>query len=56
MAVTGPYDMELKFLGLSTDTKPTGSLRPGTEFYETDTGKTYVYTGSAWVRGEAIWQ
>jgi hypothetical protein len=35
-----------QWVGLSTDTKPSGDI--GDEFYETDTGKTYVYdsTGS----------
>lgn len=36
-----------RWLGLSSDTKPTPD-RAGSEFYETDTGATYVYSGSAW--------
>lgn len=48
MAVTGPYDSRVKYVGLSTDTKPTEGVDPGTEFYETNTGLTYIYSGSAW--------
>ncbi len=50
MAVTGPYDHCEKYIGLSTDTKPTENLEVGTEFYETNTGDTYIYTGSAWTK------
>ncbi len=49
MTVTGPYDHVVKFICLSTDTKPTIGILPGTEAFETDTGKTYIYSGSAWV-------
>lgn len=49
MAVTGPYEYNVKYIGLSTDTKPTDSkIRIGTEFFESDTGTTYIYTGTAW--------
>lgn len=37
------------YIGLSSDTKPTAGMAPGIQFYETDTGATYIYTGSAWV-------
>jgi hypothetical protein len=50
MAVTGPFDNEMWYLGLSTDTKPTEKTDIGTTFFETDTGKTFIYTGSAWVQ------
>lgn len=50
MAVTGPYDHSLKLIGLSTDTKPTTNVLVGTKFYETDTGSTYIYSGSTWVQ------
>lgn len=36
----------VKYRGLSTDTKP--SVEPGSEFFEMDTGKTYMYDGSSW--------
>ena len=44
----------VKFAGLSTDTKPTGSYATGSEFFEVDTGTTYYYdedgdAGSEWV-------
>ena len=43
-----------RWIGLSTDTKPTASQGntpapdAGDPFVETDTGKVYIYTGSAW--------
>lgn len=37
------------YIGLSGDVKPTTGVNPGIQFYETDTGATYIYTGSAWV-------
>ena len=37
----------LDYIGLSTDSKPTPD-QVGSLFYESDTGKTYIYTGSAW--------
>jgi len=36
------------FLGLSTDSKPSAPPA-GSTFYETDTGASYLYGGSAWV-------
>ena len=35
-----------QWIGLSTDTKPTANMEPGYEFYEEDTGKTYVYNSA----------
>ena len=35
--------------GLSTDTKPT-SARDNDEFYEIDTGDTYIWHKTAWIR------
>jgi len=37
-----------RYVGLSSDTKPTTGVRPGAEFYETDTLASYVYDGTAW--------
>ena len=37
-----------RFMGLSTDTKPT-SVPFGSEFFEEDTGVTYVYSSAGWV-------
>ena len=45
-----------KYIGLSSDDKPvyneefTLSLMPGAEFYEIDTGDTYLWDGDAWKR------
>lgn len=52
MAVAGPYKHSVNYTGLSTDTKPAERVLVGTKFYETDSGRTYVYTGSAWVEFE----
>lgn len=38
-----------RWIGLSSDTKPASPTYSGSEFYETDTGRTYVWNGSAWV-------
>lgn len=41
--------------GVSTDSKPTGTLEGqfdievGDTFYEANTGKVYMWSGSAWV-------
>jgi len=42
------------WIGLSTDTKPSGDI--GDEFYETDTGKTYVYNpvGSWTIKAQEV--
>lgn len=52
MTVSGPYEHSLSYTGLSTDTKPTERTNVGTKFYETDSGKTFVYTGSTWAEFE----
>jgi len=39
---------EADYLGLSSDTKPTTGINPGIQFYETDTGKTYIWDGATW--------
>ena len=36
------------YQGLSTDTKSTTGIIKGSTFYETDTGRSLVYDGSAW--------
>ena len=45
----------LDYIGLSTDTKPSPD-QSGSLFYESDTGKTYIYANSAWTeyRGPTI--
>jgi hypothetical protein len=52
MAVTGPFDKQLNYVGLSSDTKPTESVAPGSLFVEEDTGETYIYSGSAWTESK----
>lgn len=44
-----------QIVGLSTDTKPTGGILTGSEFFEIDTGDRYYYdedgdAGSEWVK------
>jgi len=41
-----PYQ---RFIGLSTDTKPTAGIPVGSTFFETDTGSAYAYDGTNWV-------
>jgi hypothetical protein len=58
MAVTGPFDKQLNYIGLSSDTKPTEGINPGSLFVEEDTKETYIYSGSAWTKDkeEVKWQ
>ena len=37
-----------RWVGLSTDTKPAAPDYSGSTFYEYDTGRTYVWDGTAW--------
>lgn len=39
----------VKYIGLSTDIKPTAGIDHGAEFKETNTGKRFVYNGVTWV-------
>lgn len=50
MTVKGPYEFNVKYIGLSTDDKPTENIKLGTEFFESDTGDVYLWTGSAWAQ------
>jgi len=38
-----------KYIGLSTDTKPTSVVGIGHGFYETDTGYNFIWDGVNWV-------
>ena len=49
MAVVKMALARIPYIGLSTDSKPTTSVPPGSTFYETDTSSTYIYSGTAWV-------
>jgi len=45
------------FVQLSTDAKPTENILSGDKLFETDTGDSYIYDGSAWVlMADADWQ
>ena len=37
-----------RLFGISSDSKPSSNVPTGSLFYETDTGVSYVYDGSAW--------
>jgi hypothetical protein len=38
-----------QYVGVSGDTKPTGaSVPPGSTFIERNTGKTFIWDGTAW--------
>jgi hypothetical protein len=55
MAVTGGRRSNALYIGLSTDQKPTGaSVEFAAQFYEQDTGKTYIWTGTAGTTNQAI--
>ena len=43
--ITDPQE----FIGLSTDEKPVEETTPGSTFYETDTGDTYIFDGTVWI-------
>ena len=38
-----------KFVGLSTDTKPTADIQPGSTLLETNTGLMFIFNGHAWL-------
>jgi hypothetical protein len=39
------------FIGASTDSKATANVPIGSTFFETDTGRSYVFDGTAWQSG-----
>jgi hypothetical protein len=45
MAVTSGPLPKTFWLGLSTDTKPIAGVEFAAQFYEYDSGKTYIFTG-----------
>lgn len=55
MKVVVNPDKTRTIYGVSTDSKPTGvvnenvTLEVGDTFYESNTAKVYMWTGSAWV-------
>ena len=48
MAVQSIGSLNNRFIGLSTDTKPT-SINAGATFYEVNTGFMFIFNGYAWV-------
>lgn len=48
MAVVPIGNLNNRFIGLSTDTKPTG-VNAGATFFEVNTGFMFIYNGYAWV-------
>ena len=51
MAISFIHGWPPKYLGLSTDVKPTGKSEVllESEFIETDTGRIFVFTGETWI-------
>lgn len=49
MTVNAIGAMNNRFIGLSTDTKPTTDVSAGATILEYDTGSLFVYTGSNWI-------
>jgi hypothetical protein len=47
MSISGPFEYIVKYMGLSTDTKPI-TVSKGSAFYETDTGLVYLFDGTTW--------
>lgn len=54
MAVIGPFEFQIRYIGLSTDTKPTVNVPLGSGLYEADTGLVYLFDGTTWYRAEEI--
>ncbi len=40
----------MRYIGTASETKPTTGVNPGSEFFETDTKETYIYTSASWER------
>jgi hypothetical protein len=39
----------ITYIGLSSETKPTTGIIPGTKFIESNTGQKWIYDGTNWV-------
>lgn len=52
------WDVSLRRSGTSSERQsfPPGQIRAGLEWYETDTGATYVYTGTSWLLLNRTWE
>lgn len=49
MAVEAIGSLNNRFIGLSTDTKPTAEVKAGATFFEQNTGFLWIFNGYAWV-------
>jgi hypothetical protein len=47
--VTTLITLSKRFIGLSTDTKPTTGIQTGATYFETNTGFMFIYNGYAWL-------
>jgi len=47
MAVTNGSISRTMYIGLSADVKPVAGVEFSAQFYEYDTGKTYIWTGQS---------
>ncbi len=43
-----------RYFGLAKDAKPSGNIKIGSWFDETDTKRGFVYDGTAWFRRETV--
>lgn len=41
--------LKTEFFGSSKEVKPTALVQIGTKYYETDTGKIFMFDGTAWI-------
>jgi hypothetical protein len=54
VAVTQVSSPPKELFGLSTDTKPTTNVPVGSIFWETDTKKKYLFSGTEWIDFSSI--
>ncbi len=47
--MTALITISKRFIGLSTDTKPTTGIKAGATFFESNTGFLFIYNGYAWL-------
>ena len=49
MSVEAIGSLNNRFIGLSTDTKPTAEVKAGATFFESNTGFLFIFNGYAWL-------